>query len=82
MKHDRPFSEGSSVRVLWVISASADPVTTGEISEEIGSARNWIQQVVTRLWRSGLVVRRRRQQPSNGPNPYEYSVSPLEGEDA
>lgn len=81
MQDRGPYSEGSSVRILWCIAASPEPVTVDEIRDEVDAARNYVNQVLKRLHRSGLVEREERTQASRGGNPYEYRVAEMEGDD-
>jgi len=73
---DEPYKELVSGEVLWYI-LHLEPVTTPELESNIPDERlpngNAVSSTVIRLWRSGLLVRRKRQQA--GQAPYEYAVA-------
>lgn len=77
MSHgDTPYkSEAGGPSVLWTIATAEEPVTVDELEEHFGVGRQSLHSVILRLYRSGFLVRRRREIDRSGGVPYEYAVA-------
>jgi len=69
-----PRQSYGQVGVLHIIATADEPMTAKEIEEHIdkGNASNYL----VKLYRSGYVLRRRREVEGRGTNPYEYTLAP------
>lgn len=60
------------------------PATTKEVAEfmNIDTSGGSVSTTITRTWRSGLLIRRRRDSDNYGEDPFEYALRPADGDNA
>lgn len=62
----------TSSMVMWYIATAESPVTVAEISDGTAFSKNTVNSAVTKLFRSDMVERRKREGQKG--SPYEYRM--------
>jgi len=74
--------KAGSAKVLWIIATASEPLRVEEIYDalETDATKGTVKASVRRLYKGGLLVRRKdRLAPKKrGPIPYEYTLAPRE----
>lgn len=65
--------------LVWIVSQT-QPATIREISEVKGTNIKLVRNAAKRCLERGYLTRRRRPDGNRGPDPFEYSLSPLQDE--
>lgn len=70
-------SESGGVQVLYYLATSSEPETAKDLADEMDAEEKNVHSSLIRLWRSGMVVRRRRPIPGRpeATHPYEYAIA-------
>ena len=69
-----PRQSYGQVGVLHIIATAEEPLTAKEVAQHI--EKDNPSDILLKLYRSGYVLRRRRDIGGHGTNPYEYTLAP------
>lgn len=67
---------------MWAIATADGAVTHAEVAEILDADQQSARQTMERLYRSNLIVRRRRPGPSDDMKAFEYAIAGREINDA
>lgn len=81
----RGTTDARSEDIVWAIATAGEPVTSRDVATTLDVETTRVSDKLTRLYRQGLVVRRRATQTGPGPGAcrYEYALAarPSDGGD-
>jgi predicted transcriptional regulator len=76
-----PYATSITARVVYEL-AHEPALTAQELATRLDEVLGSVNSAITRLYRSGLLVRRQRDTSGRGPPPYEYALAAKPGEEA